>query len=42
MTGERAFMVHAIAARKLHLKKSKEDTVKVVEDIAEVRQILDE
>lgn len=42
MTGEKAFMVHEIAARKLHLKKSQEDEVRIVDDIAEVRRILDE
>ncbi|KAJ9138173.1 Clavaminate synthase-like protein [Pleurostoma richardsiae] len=40
VTGEKAFMVHGICARKLFLRSSPDDEPRVVDDVAEIRSLL--
>ncbi|GLI82204.1 hypothetical protein PoHVEF18_010611 [Penicillium ochrochloron] len=40
LTGEKAFQVHGICARKLYLRSSKEKQPRIVEDVAEIRKFI--
>jgi len=40
VTGEKAFMVHGICARKLFIRSSSSDEPHVIEDVVEIRKIL--
>ena len=40
LTGEKAFQVHGMCARKLYLRGSKEEEPRVVEDLAEIRKFV--
>jgi len=40
VTGEKAFQVHGICARKLFLRSSAEEEAKVVDDVVEIRALL--
>ena len=40
VTGEKSLMVHGACVWKLHVKRSVEDDVRVVDDLAEVRSII--
>ncbi|KAI0884807.1 Clavaminate synthase-like protein [Annulohypoxylon maeteangense] len=40
VTGEKAFQVHGICVRKLFLRSSPEEELRVIEDVAEIRQLL--
>ncbi|OKP13477.1 hypothetical protein PENSUB_668 [Penicillium subrubescens] len=40
LTGEKAFQVHGICARKLYLRSSKEEQPRIVEDLAEIRKFI--
>ncbi|KAJ5785545.1 uncharacterized protein N7503_010757 [Penicillium pulvis] len=40
LTGEKAFQVHGICARKLYLRSSKEEEPRVIDDVAEIRKFI--
>ena len=40
VTGEKAFQVHGIVARKLFIRSSPDETPKVIDDVAEIRKFL--
>ncbi|KAJ5525083.1 hypothetical protein N7494_011733 [Penicillium frequentans] len=40
LTGEKAFQVHGICARKLYLRSSKEEEPHVIDDVAEIRKFI--
>ena len=40
LTGEKAFQVHGICARKLYLRRSQDESPHVVDDIAEIRRFI--
>ncbi|KAK4495189.1 hypothetical protein PRZ48_013516 [Zasmidium cellare] len=40
ITGEKAFQVHGICARKLYLRNSPDETPKVIDDLTEIRKFL--
>ncbi|KAJ5806799.1 hypothetical protein N7474_010391 [Penicillium riverlandense] len=40
LTGEKAFQVHGICARKLYLRSSQQEQPRIVEDVAEIRKLI--
>ncbi|KAJ5305392.1 uncharacterized protein N7443_005052 [Penicillium atrosanguineum] len=40
LTGEKAFQVHGICARKLHLRSCQEEKPRIIEDVAEIRKFI--
>ncbi|KAJ5650231.1 uncharacterized protein N7484_003954 [Penicillium longicatenatum] len=40
LTGEKAFQVHGICAKKLYLRRSKEEQPHIIEDVAEIRKFI--
>jgi len=40
VTGEKAFQVHGICARKLFIRSSTEESPKVIDDVVEIRKFL--
>ncbi|CAL5869228.1 uncharacterized protein PFLUO_LOCUS3456 [Penicillium psychrofluorescens] len=40
LTGEKAFQVHGICARKLYLRSSLEEEPRIIEDVAEIRKFI--